>query len=94
MKAILVGNAVGIALLLLLLGDAIVARPNAPFPFLATSLTGSFFLGVFLVVSVLAALVRRSFVLFERLFAHFVLYATVFFGLLNLLYGVKHLVDR
>lgn len=94
MKAVLVGNAVGAALLLLLLWDALVARPHAPFPLLATSLTGVFFLGVFLVVSVVAALVRQSLVLFEKLFAHFVLYATVFFGLLNLLYSAKHLVDR
>lgn len=94
MKVLLVGNAIGIALLLLLLWDAIIARPHAPFPLLATSLTGGFFLGVYLVVAIILALVRRSLVLFEKLFAHFVLYSVVFFGLLHLLYGVKHLVDR
>jgi hypothetical protein len=93
MRAIVVGNAVGIALLLLLLWDALIARPHSPFPLLATSCTGVFFLGVYLIVAIIVALIRRSLVLFEKLFVHFVLYSVVFFGLLHLLYGVKHLVD-
>ena len=94
MKSLLVGNTLGMILTLGLLWELIVARPHSSVNFLGIGLTGIFFLGIFLILSTLAALIRRSVPLFNTLLTHFLLYSVTFLGLLNLLYGMKHLVER
>jgi formate hydrogenlyase subunit 4 len=94
MKSLLVGNSLGMILTLSLLWELIVAQPHSPVNFLGTSFTGIFLLGIFLVLTILAALIRRSVPLFNTRLTHFLLYSVAFFGLLNLLYQMKHLVER
>ncbi len=77
-----------------LLWELIAAQPHSPVNFLGISFAGICFLGIFLILATLVALMRRSIPLFNTLLTHFLLYSVAFFGLLNLLYHMKHLIER
>ena len=94
MKSLLVGNILGVILILWLLWELIIAQPHSTVNFLGISFTGIFFLGIFLILGTLVAVIRRSVPLFNTLLTHFLLYFVAFFGLLNLLYHMKHLMER
>lgn len=94
MKPVIVGNAVGLTLLLLFLGNLLSAKPGSSLNFLGMWAAFALLILAVFLAAVTAAVARRSFKLWLIVFGHLVLYVLTFERLVVYLALVKNLHDR